>query len=222
MRCQRALLPIGILGALSFATHADAATAPWKTALEKSLASAYRLTETSFDSARIAKAGTVLVVRKDGLSGGVLAINEVADGTVRQRTGEGGVFKPGEKVYVWRILVTDIAVRFMIVSVDTYEVNLHGTTQRIRHQTEVSFRFQKGTLETANAAAVKKVVDGVLATEDTVNAEKTATVELGQTPEQVETALGKPETVVKLGAKMTYVYKTIKVIFLNGKVADAQ
>jgi len=69
---------------------------------------------------------------------------------------------------------------------------------------------------------VKKVIDEVLATEETVNAVKTSTVELGQTPEQVEAAMGKPETIVKLGAKMTYVYKTMKIIFQDGKVADVQ
>lgn len=34
--------------------------------------------------------------------------------------------------------------------------------------------------------------------------------------------MGKPETIVKLGAKMTYVYKTMKIIFQDGKVADVQ
>jgi NAD-dependent oxidoreductase involved in siderophore biosynthesis len=118
--------------------------------------------------------------------------------------------------------VTDAEVQFMVVSGDTYEVNVHGTTQQTRDTSEISFVFSKGTLETTDVAAVKKVVDDVLATEATVNAVKTATVELGQTPEQVETALGRPETVVMLGAKMTYVYKTMKVIFQDGKVADVQ
>jgi hypothetical protein len=49
---------------------------------------------------------------------------------------------------------------------------------------------------------VKKVVDEVIATEGAVSSANTKTVELGQTPEQVEAALGKPDTVVKLGAKM--------------------
>jgi hypothetical protein len=103
-----------------------------------------------------------------------------------------------------------------------YDVNVRGTTQRTRYQSNLYFEFPKGTLEGMDAEAVKKVIDGVLATEATVNTVKTATVELGQTPEQVEAALGKPDTVVKLGAKMTYVYKTMKVIFQDGKVADVQ
>jgi hypothetical protein len=51
------------------------------------------------------------------------------------------------------------------------------------------------------------------------------TVELGQTPQQVEAALGKPETILKPAVgTIRYVYaaKGIKVTFKNGKVSDIQ
>jgi hypothetical protein len=48
------------------------------------------------------------------------------------------------------------------------------------------------------------------------------TVEKGQSPDQVEAALGKPDKIVNLGTKMIYVYKDLKVTFLNGKVSDVQ
>jgi hypothetical protein len=47
-------------------------------------------------------------------------------------------------------------------------------------------------------------------------------IEKGQTPEQVKAALGTPEKIVNLGAKQIYVYKDLKVTFLNGKVSDVQ
>ncbi len=47
-------------------------------------------------------------------------------------------------------------------------------------------------------------------------------IEKGQTPDQVKAALGSPEKIINLGAKLIYVYKDIKVTFLNGKVADVQ
>lgn len=47
-------------------------------------------------------------------------------------------------------------------------------------------------------------------------------IEKGQTPEQVKAALGNPEKIINLGTKLIYVYKDIKVTFLNGKVADVQ
>jgi hypothetical protein len=47
-------------------------------------------------------------------------------------------------------------------------------------------------------------------------------IEKGQTIDQVVAAIGQPDKIVNLGAKQIYVYKDIKVTFLNGKVADVQ
>ncbi|HXM65331.1 MAG TPA: hypothetical protein VN911_01265 [Candidatus Acidoferrum sp.] len=47
-------------------------------------------------------------------------------------------------------------------------------------------------------------------------------IEKGMTTEQVEGAMGKPEKIVNLGPKKIYVYKDLKVTFLNGKVFDVQ
>jgi hypothetical protein len=47
-------------------------------------------------------------------------------------------------------------------------------------------------------------------------------IEKGQTPDQVKNALGNPDKIVNLGSKQIYVYKDLKVTFLNGKVSDVQ
>lgn len=47
-------------------------------------------------------------------------------------------------------------------------------------------------------------------------------IEKGQTPDQVVAAIGQPDKKVNLGAKQIYVYKDIKVTFINGKVSDVQ
>ena len=49
-----------------------------------------------------------------------------------------------------------------------------------------------------------------------------ASVQLGQTPDQVTAAIGQPDKIITLGAKQIYVYKDLKVTFVNGKVTDAQ
>ncbi len=49
-----------------------------------------------------------------------------------------------------------------------------------------------------------------------------AQIEKGQTPDQVKAAIGVPDKIITLGAKQIYVYKDIKVTFLNGKVSDVQ
>jgi len=48
------------------------------------------------------------------------------------------------------------------------------------------------------------------------------TIEKGQTTDQVEGSLGKPDKIVNLGAKQIWVYKDLKVTFVNGKVSDVQ
>jgi hypothetical protein len=48
------------------------------------------------------------------------------------------------------------------------------------------------------------------------------TIQLGQTVDEVQAALGKPEKIVNLGAKQIYVYKDLKVTFVKGKVSDVQ
>lgn len=49
-----------------------------------------------------------------------------------------------------------------------------------------------------------------------------ATVEIGQSPDQVVAILGQPEKIINLGPKQIYVYKDLKVTFVKGKVTDAQ
>ena len=42
------------------------------------------------------------------------------------------------------------------------------------------------------------------------------------TMDQVQGSLGQPSKVVNLGPKQIYVYKDLKVTFLNGRVVDVQ
>ena len=44
----------------------------------------------------------------------------------------------------------------------------------------------------------------------------------GQTPDQVKAALGQPDKIVNLGTKQIWVYKDLKVTFVNGQVSDVQ
>jgi hypothetical protein len=49
-----------------------------------------------------------------------------------------------------------------------------------------------------------------------------ATIALGQSIDDVTTALGQPVTVIDLGSKKIYKYKDMKVTFVNGKVTDVE
>ena len=47
-------------------------------------------------------------------------------------------------------------------------------------------------------------------------------IEKGQSPDQVKAALGQPDKIVNFGSKQIFIYKDLKVTFLNGKVSDVQ
>lgn len=47
-------------------------------------------------------------------------------------------------------------------------------------------------------------------------------IEKGQTPDQVKATLGQPDKIVNFGSKQIFIYKDLKVTFLNGKVLDVQ
>ncbi|HEV2352242.1 MAG TPA: hypothetical protein VG028_20605 [Terriglobia bacterium] len=49
-----------------------------------------------------------------------------------------------------------------------------------------------------------------------------ATVQMGQTPDQVKAILGQPQKIDDQGAKQIYVFKDMKVIFVDGKVSDVE
>lgn len=48
------------------------------------------------------------------------------------------------------------------------------------------------------------------------------TISIGQTPDQVIAAAGQPTRIIDLGAKKTFIYPDMKVIFMNGTVSDVQ
>jgi hypothetical protein len=47
-------------------------------------------------------------------------------------------------------------------------------------------------------------------------------IEKGQTPDQVRATLGQPDKIVNFGSKQIFIYRDLKVTFLNGKVSDVQ
>jgi len=49
-----------------------------------------------------------------------------------------------------------------------------------------------------------------------------ATIEVGQTPDQVTAILGQPQRIAKVAGKEIYFYKGLKVTFKNGKVSDVE
>ncbi len=154
----------------------------------------------------------------------------------------------GTKVYPLKIEVNleKDKVSFQVVECDS----CNGVQQPSFYKAEVGFQFAKGTLRTSGVSQVEDTIGQVLSIDsggDSQSNEPGARnqggqnqdnnqgeaqqpepapqpqqIEKGQTPEQVKAALGTPDKIVNLGTKQIYVYKDLKVTFLNGKVADVQ
>jgi len=158
------------------------------------------------------------------------------------------LFAVGDKVYPTKIEVNVASdkVSMGIVACDT----CNKTDPPTYNKAQVVFQFPKGTLANASAGQVEDVIGQLLSISsddaqqggndqgnnqqggDQGAAQNQAQqqapppepqqIEKGQTPDQVKAALGNPDKIVNLGSKQIFVYKDLKVTFINGKVSDVQ
>jgi hypothetical protein len=156
------------------------------------------------------------------------------------------LFAKGDKVYATKIDVNieKDTVTMGIVACD----KCNKTDPTTYNKANVVFAFPKGSLAKAGAGEVEDTIGQLLAiSEDTQQGgdqgggqqqggdqgqqqgggqqqqqQEPQSIEKGMTTDQVEAAMGQPEKKVNLGPKQIYVYKDLKVTFLNGKVFDVQ
>jgi len=158
------------------------------------------------------------------------------------------LFAKNDKVYPTKIDVSldKDTVTMGIVACDT----CNKTDPPTYNKAQVVFQFPKGALANASAGQVEDVIGQLLSISsddaqqgggqggnDQQSGDQGAAqaqaqqqapppepqqIEKGQTPDQVKAALGNPDKIVNLGTKQIYVYKDLKVTFINGKVSDVQ
>ena len=226
-----------------------AASAQDSTSLEEQLKAQYKITKVGLDSSGVAvtQPGTVLVIQKGGILG-VPPMN-LAVGTATYKDGEmhspspillGNTtrfFDANEKVYVLKLSANPKGdkVTFIVMECDS----CNGVNQQSSYKAAVVFQYPKGYLATADVGQVEDVIGQVFALDNGNGGQQAQnappqqqqppqqaappqSIELGQTTDQVVAVLGQPDKIVNLGTKQIYVYKDIKVTFVNGKVTDAQ
>ena len=153
----------------------------------------------------------------------------------------------GEPVYLLKVDVKDSSIVLEVQTCGPCDPNVVFPDP---YRAAVTFPFKKGYLESMPFELIARTIGEVFApanpngpapvTTDPVpqafdNAPQTAPpppppdgpgtpvkIELGQTPEQVMAALGPPDKIVDLGSKKIFVYKDLKITFLDGKVTDVQ
>lgn len=156
-------------------------------------------------------------------------------------------FKVGDKVYPVKIDVNvdKAKISFTVVSCDS----CNGINPPTSMKGEVVFQYAKGALDKVSAGEIEDAIGQVfvIASDDQQGQgnndagqqqgnqqqgnqqpeqqqqqSEPQTVQLGMTTDQVQSVLGKPDKIFNVGAKQIYVYKDVKVTFLNGKVSDVQ
>lgn len=159
-----------------------------------------------------------------------------------------GYFRKGAKVYPLKIDVNlgKEKISFQVVGCKV----CNHSDQPFPSKAEVVFEFGKGDLEKASASQVEDIIGQVftITTDDGQQAQgegeadqqqpaqeqppaqqtqqsqqaEPQTVQAGMTTDQVQSILGKPDKIFNVGTKQIYVYKDVKVTFLDGKVSDVQ
>jgi hypothetical protein len=238
-----------LFGATLSGNSAGAQNAP-AASLEAQLKAQMKLTKMGSDSGGLAviEAGTVLVIQKGGILGvpptnAMVAPATYKDGELHTPGGfaqsligaNTRLFQVGERVYVTRINTNPKNDKVAVSIVECDSCN--GVQQPSSYHSQVIFQFPKGYLQSAEASQIQDVINQVLSPDAGGQPQQAQpqeqqapdqspptpqTIQLGQPIDQVKTALGQPEKIVDLGQKQIYVYKDLKITFVNGKVTDVQ
>ncbi len=227
----RTLITVSLVCALA---PVPAFCAPNSKAMRESLIAAYPLTKVGmtgmadFDYTRITQPGAILAVRVPGIYADVantknaIVNTNLTNGQLTQATGFVAAFggstgrsrtlNQNEKVYVTMITVRKDSVLMELLTTD---VTTLGDGQGTRYRAELNIKLPG--LDTMTPEDVKKTIGTVITDPATASAVESKTIKLGMSPDEVKKSLGKPDKIVDLEAKEFYVYKDMKVVFLNAK-----
>jgi hypothetical protein len=208
----------------------------------------YRITTPAFLGG-FNEIGSILTPRREGLlankPGRSFVPNVVKAGKVVAPGGgdlplggsHSGTLKPGERLHLYGVRTGDEYVQLDLYSVATYVVpGVRGPTPL-----QASLRFQyDGGLSAVTARQLLDDIGEWLATEgeahpvpsEQASGPKTTstppgprgtdTVRLGESMDEVVSVLGPPEKRILLGPKTVFVYPHLKVVFVDGKLTDAE
>ncbi len=148
----------------------------------------------------------------------------------------------GEGVYVLKVEVKDTEIVVTVQSCGNC-IPTAPDPNFVPYKAAIAFQFPKDYLRTPDVGRIQETIGQVLNLAPPASAPATqqsapladaavgapipppaepATIGLGQTVDQVVAALGSPPTVIKLETKEIYVYKDLKITFVNGKVSDVE
>lgn len=233
-----------ILLLLLAATTASAVT---RDEAVSTVTASYRITTPAFLGG-FSEIGSVLAPRREGLranrpskafkpnvvknhqlavaGGGDLPLGGVHDGAL----------KPGERLHLYGVRTGDDYVLLDLYTVATYVVPGSGTRGPTPLQASVRFQYDGGLAGVTTKQLLDDIgewlaaegesrpaaVESRPAAKPRTDGRATSTIRLGQTQEEVIAILAPPEKQILLGAKTIFIYRDVKVVFVDGKVTDAE
>jgi len=155
--------------------------------------------------------------------------------------------RAGDRVYLLKTEVKDSGVTFNVQSCDSCDGS-PADLDPMPFRAALTFQFPKGYWNNTSYAQIQQAISEVFAfangpdTSTQPNPEPVAPsgaqvarqppppppqpepvrIGLGQTTDQVVANLGQPDKVVDLGGKKIYIYKDLKITFVDGRVSDVQ
>jgi hypothetical protein len=155
------------------------------------------------------------------------------------------VLQTGDKVYITRIEdrsdTKGDVLKFSILTADDLDVK--GQDTQKKYSATVSFHFKKHYFDDAPPGDVEHVIEEVMAPAARARQVQAAgspraraaapvapaapaapppTISIGESSSQVLQAMGMPQQMIDLGSKKTYIYKNMKIVFVDDKVSDVQ
>ena len=152
----------------------------------------------------------------------------------------------GERVYLLKTEVKDTGVVFNVQSCVACDGS-QADFDPMPYRAALTFQYPKGYWNNTNFAQIQQTISEVFAFADGPNAgtqpdpepvapsgaqvaqqpppapqQEPVKIGRGQTTDQVVAGLGQPDKVVDLGSKKIYIYKDLKITFVDGKVSDVQ
>jgi hypothetical protein len=222
-----------------------------KQEMERQLQSKYAPVKLGPNGQNVVSPGTVLTVLKPGIRSNPATqftfMNNYQGGRIKYSVGSSLItdknairdLQVGENVYLYKVEVKDNGVVFHVQPCGTCDFSTFDPNP---FRAGITFQFAKGWLGSSDFSQIDQSISqvftvaglsGMTAPAPPSNAMQPVqptpvpqgtppTIELGQSPEQVLAALGQPQKVVDLGNKKIFVYKDLKITFVDGKVADVQ
>ena len=150
--------------------------------------------------------------------------------------------RAGDRVYLLKTEVKDSGVVFSVQTCGFCDGS-PGDLEQMPYRAALTFQYAKGYWNSTDFAQIQQTISEVFAfangpaTSTQPNPEPVAPsgaqtaqppppepvkIGLGQTTAQVVAGLGQPDKVVDLGSKKIYIYKDLKITFVDGKVSDVQ